>query len=102
MRKVVIYRDAFRATYDFEPPLHAFKRREAVAQAFEIEAEIHTDRDGNERIAHVVIAEQRHRELSQVLALAEEPERCPLADTDVSAFPLSVLRKAKRLHAAAG
>ena len=67
MGEVVVDDDVALRADDFEPPLHAEKRRQSFARDVEIDAALCADGDRGQRVLDVVHAGERHAERAAVV-----------------------------------
>src|SRR5262245_35231135 len=101
VREVVVHGDAARLADDFEPPLDTCKRGQSSAQRLEIKAQVDANGDGDEGVPHVVVAQERHRELAKIVILAVHAESGATAKANVEPAPFGVDAKTEGLHTAA-
>ena len=96
MREVVVDGDAARSPTTSSRRFTPLKCRQARAQSLDVEAQVDADGDRRQRVAHVVIAEQRHRELAEIRRRrAARGTSCRSPTRDVGRAPVGVARQGR-------
>src|ERR1041385_241122 len=98
MREVVVHGHAFRPAHDLETTLDARKRSQTFGNPLGTETDFGGDSKSGERVAYVVMPEQRDFELRERRAMTTHLEaRTCARRRDVVRLPCHVVFQAERL-----